>query len=341
MNDAESKIPVGQPLLDASAGADKAIETDEAAAAADAADTGNSVVTANPWQSLRRFTAARIALGRSGVSQPTAPQLAFQLAHARARDAVHLALDSAALADALQAACGVPCLSLHSAAASRDIYLQRPDLGRRLDDASRQALQTAAQPPSPSAPAQPTPAQPAPLQPAPSHSSSAQPTPAQPAPGGYDLAFVIADGLSALAIEQNAMPFLKTLMARLADDNWSLAPLVIVEQGRVAVGDEVAELLGARAVVVLIGERPGLSSPDSMGLYLTWAPKTGLTDASRNCISNVRPAGLTYDEAAFKLHYLLSESRKRQLSGVALKDETANDNNALDAPRRNFLLDHD
>jgi len=272
--------------------------------ASPAGDEG--VVTSNPWLSLRRFTAARIALGRSGVSQPTAPQLEFQLAHARARDAVHLALDHSALGDALQAATGLPCLALHSAAASRDIYLQRPDLGRRLDEASRQALLE---------------------------------RPREEA--GYDLAFVIADGLSALAIEQNALPFLKVLMARLAAESWSLAPLSIVRQGRVAVGDEVGELLGARAVVVLVGERPGLSSPDSMGLYLTWAPRTGLTDAARNCISNVRPAGLTYDDAAFKLHYLLSESRQRQLSGVALKDETATDNTTLDAPPRNFLLDLD
>ena len=272
--------------------------------ASPAGDDG--VVTSNPWQSLRRFTAARIALGRSGVSQPTAPQLEFQLAHARARDAVHLALEHAALGDALQASSGLPCLSLHSAAASRDIYLQRTDLGRRLDEASRQALLER-----------------------------------ERDAAGYDLAFVIADGLSALAIEQNALPFLKVLMARLAAESWSLAPLSIVRQGRVAVGDEVGELLGARAVVVLVGERPGLSSPDSMGLYLTWAPKTGLTDAARNCISNVRPAGLTYNDAAFKLHYLLSESRQRQLSGVALKDETATDNTLLDAPQRNFLLDLD
>jgi ethanolamine ammonia-lyase small subunit len=266
--------------------------------------SGDGVVTPNPWGSLRRFTAARIALGRSGVSQPTAPQLEFQLAHARARDAVHLALDHAALGDALRAATGLPCLPLHSAAVSRDIYLQRPDLGRRLDDASRRALLE------------------------------------RPRDGaGYDLAFVIADGLSALAIEQNVRPFLTALMARLAAESWSLAPLSIVRQGRVAVGDEVGELLGARAVLVLIGERPGLSSPDSMGLYLTWAPRVGLSDAARNCISNVRPAGLTYDDAAFKLHYLLSESRRRQLSGVALKDETAADSAAMEAPQRNFLLE--
>jgi ethanolamine ammonia-lyase small subunit len=238
------------------------------------------------------------------VSQPTAPQLAFQLAHARARDAVHLALDHVALAQRLSAALGLPTVSLHSAAESRQVYLQRPDLGRRLDEASRTALMATA---------------------------SQQ----------YDLAFVIVDGLSALAIEQNALPLLQAVQARLADEEWSIAPLAIVSQGRVAVGDEVAHLLNARMVVVLIGERPGLSSPDSMGLYLTWAPQPGLTDASRNCISNVRPAGLTCEAAAFKLHYLLSEARRRQLSGVALKDETETDSAALNAPQRNFLLDRD
>ena len=262
-------------------------------------------VTANPWGALRQLTAARIALGRSGISQPTAPQLAFQLAHARARDAVHLALDPVALGEALHAVCGLPCVSVHSAAADRHVYLQRPDLGRRLDDVSRAKLAAAC------------------------------------ADGGarYDLALVVADGLSALAIQQNAVPFIHALMARLPDAQWRLAPVTIVQQGRVAIGDDIANLLDAQAVVVLIGERPGLSSTDSMGLYLTWAPRPGLTDASRNCISNVRPDGLTYDAAAFKLHYLLSEARRRQLSGVALKDETASDSANLEAPPRNFLLE--
>jgi ethanolamine ammonia-lyase small subunit len=268
-------------------------------------------VTDNPWGALRQLTAARIALGRSGISQPTAPQLAFQLAHARARDAVHLALDPVAVGEALHAACGLTCVSVHSAAADRHVYLQRPDLGRRLDDASRARLAaTAAVPAS--------------------------------APAGaprYDLALVVADGLSALAIDQNAAPFIHALIARLSGEQWRLAPITIVQQGRVAIGDEVGHLLGAQAVVMLIGERPGLSSPDSMGLYLTWAPRPGLTDASRNCISNVRTDGLTYDAAAFKLHYLLSEARRRQLSGVALKDETASDSANLEAPRRNFLLE--
>ena len=306
-------------------------------------------MVANPWAALRRFTAARIALGRAGVSQPTAPQLAFQLAHARARDAVHQALDVAPLLEGLQELSGQPALALHSAAASRDIYLQRPDLGRRLDDASRQLMQQYAQPqPQPSAaqsqpeaPAEQPQPQPPATQPQPQQ-SVAQPPPPPPPPSaaaGYDLAFVIADGLSALAIEQNVLPFLRCLAARLALEEWTIAPPAVVLQGRVAVGDEVGELLGARAVLVLVGERPGLSSPDSMGLYLTWAPRVGLTDASRNCISNVRPAGLTWEAAAFKLHYLLSEARRRQLSGVALKDETSDDDPALASSRRNFLLD--
>jgi ethanolamine ammonia-lyase small subunit len=298
-------------------------------------------VVNNPWQSLRRFTAARIALGRAGVSQPTASQLAFQLAHAQARDAVHLALEPEALAAALTAACGLPCVSLHSAARDRHVYLQRPDLGRQLDEASRARL-AALHPAAATMPAAAAAAADAAAAPAPAPAVTAIAADAQapgPATARYDLAFVVADGLSALAIEQNAAPFLAALMARLAPEQWRIAPITIVQQGRVAVGDEVAHLLNANAVVVLIGERPGLSSPDSMGLYLTHAPHPGLTDASRNCISNVRAQGLTFDAAAFKLHYLLSESRRRQLSGVALKDETANESATREAPQRNFLLE--
>ena len=242
----------------------------------------------DPWQGLKRFTAARIALGHTGVSQRTGAQLDFQLAHARARDAVHQSFDAASLAQALAAAWpqAAPPVLLHSAAENRNAYLQRPDLGRRLDAPSRALLS------------------------------------GQRGGGPYDLAIVVADGLSALAIVQNAPPLLQALQARLANEAWMPAPLAIVEQGRVAVGDEVGELLGAKLVVVLIGERPGLSSPDSMGVYLTWAPRVGLTDERRNCISNVRPAGLGYEEAAAKLHYLLGEAHRRQLSGVGLKDET-------------------
>jgi ethanolamine ammonia-lyase small subunit len=265
-----------------------------------------SPVISNPWQGLRRFTAARIALGRTGVSLPTSPQLAFQLAHAQARDAVHLPLDVPQLKHALEeegVATSPSCLALDSAAPDRLVYLQRPDLGRRLSDQSR-ALLMAARPANP-----------------------------------YDIAFVIADGLSSLAITRNAAPFLAQVMPLMEQENWKVAPLVIVRQGRVAIGDEIGQLLDAKLVVVLIGERPGLSSPDSMGLYMTWMPRVGLTDAARNCISNIRPAGLRYEEAAFKLHYLLSEAHKRRLTGVQLKDETPDAAAALNGAQRNFLLE--
>jgi len=262
-------------------------------------------VTVNRWEALRKFTDARIALGRAGVSLPTRELLAFQLDHARARDAVHLALDYDALKQQLEAA-GFPVQQLRSAAADRQAYLQRPDYGRRLDEASR--VQLAARRQEPSQPAR------------------------------FDLAIVVADGLSAVAIKQNTLPLLKALTRRLEAEEWSLAPICIVQQGRVAIGDEVAQLLNADAVVVLIGERPGLSSPDSLGLYMTWAPQVGLTDANRNCISNVRPAGMSYDNAAYRLHYLLSEARRRKLSGVSLKDETAPESDVIDASG-NFLID--
>lgn len=269
-------------------------------------------VTTNPWAALRQFTDARIALGRAGVSLPTAAHLDFQLAHAQARDAVHLALDTTTLAQTLDAALPdlpAPCLTLHSAATDRSVYLQRPDLGRRLDTTSRERLSTLPRPASTSSLARP-----------------------------YDLAVVVVDGLSALAISQNAALFLTQLQELLVPEHLSMAPICVVEQGRVAVGDEVAELLGAQAVLVLIGERPGLSSPDSMGLYLTWQPRVGLTDASRNCISNVRPAGLRYEDAAYKLHYLLAQARQRQLSGVDLKDETGDRTELPVGVAKNFLL---
>lgn len=256
----------------------------------------SETVIRNPWDQLRRFTAARIALGRTGVSMPTAPQLAFQLAHAQARDAVRLELDDAALARDLTAAIGLPCACLHSAAPDRATYLRRPDLGRKLDPASRAALDR---------------------------------------PGSYDIGFVIADGLSALAIERHALPFLRSWLG--AAPPMAIAPLTIVRQGRVAVGDEVAQLLGIELVVVMIGERPGLSSPDSMGLYLAWQPRVGMTDERRNCISNVRPAGLAYEDAARKLHYLVAEARRRGLSGVALKDDSGAESPSFE-DHPNFLL---
>jgi ethanolamine ammonia-lyase small subunit len=259
-------------------------------------------VIANPWSELRQFTAARIALGRAGSSMPTKPQLAFQLAHAQARDSVQVELDAGALAQALGASLGMQCVAAHSAAPDRATYLRRPDLGRMLDAQSRAVL-------------------------------SALDRPAT----AYDIGFVIADGLSALAIERHALPFLRCWTDAPAAAGLSMAPLVIVRQGRVGLGDEVAQLLGVQLVVVLIGERPGLSSPDSMGLYLTWQPRVGMTDERRNCISNVRLAGLGYEEAARKLHYLIKEARRRGLSGVALKDDSGDGAPAL-AEHANFLL---
>lgn len=263
------------------------------------------LVTSNPWQALRGLTAARIALGRAGVSLPTSAQLDFQLAHARARDAAHLPLDTAALAQALSAdAPGQPApLQLASAASDRWTYLQRPDLGRQLNTESQQRLQAMALPAR-----------------------------------RYDLALVVVDGLSALAIARHASPLIRALRLRLEAEDWSLAPTTIVTQGRVAIGDAVGQLLNTKAVVVLVGERPGLSAPDSMGLYLTWEPRIGLTDAARNCISNVRPEGLSYTEAAYRLHTLLSEARRRQLSGVDLKDETVEALVATVGVAPNFLL---
>jgi ethanolamine ammonia-lyase small subunit len=266
------------------------------------------IVIENPWERLRAFTDARIGLGRAGVSLPTQQLLAFQLAHAQAQDAVHCPLECEALADELTQTLGLITtpLAVHSRAEDRATYLQRPDYGRRLNEHSRQALQQAAE-------------------------------------GGqrFDLAVVIVDGLSALAVQQNSAPFLTALYDALERDKneWQLAPLILVEQGRVAIGDEVGALLNADAVLVMVGERPGLSSPDSLGLYMTWGPEVGLKDDRRNCISNVRPAGLAYEEAARRLLLLLTEARERKLSGVKLKDRS--EDNVLEGgsgSTRNFLV---
>lgn len=240
----------------------------------------------NPLLELRRLTPARIALGRTGTSMPTSAQLDFQYAHAQARDAVHLPFDHRGLGSQL-AERGRESLLLHSAATDRNSYLQRPDLGRKLSAESAQTLRDYAL----------------------SH------------PGGVDLAIVVADGLSALAVHRHTLPFLARMEEQTAAEGWSLSPVILVEQGRVAVADEIGELLGAKMVVILIGERPGLSSPDSLGLYFTYNPKVGLTDAYRNCISNVRLEGLSYGMAAHRLLYLMREACRRQLSGVSLKDE--------------------
>lgn len=248
------------------------------------------------WAALRRFTAARIGLGRAGISLPTARALEFQAAHAAARTAVHEALDADELAARLGPAFG-SAVVLHSRAADRQEYLRRPDFGRRLDEASRAKLAAA------------------------------------PA----DVAVVIADGLAARAVSAHAGPFLDVLLPRLAAEGVSLAPLTVVREGRVAVGDEIGALLGARLVLMLIGERPGLSAADSLGLYLTYEPRIGRSDAERNCISNIRPEGLSYAQAAYRAHYLISEALKRGLTGVRLKDDTVTPD-AIGTGSPGFLL---
>jgi len=244
-----------------------------------------SDITPDPWAELRAHTPARVALGRSGVSLPTPELLRFGSAHALARDAVHLPLDVPALSERLQAA-GWPVLNVHSAAPDRATYLLRPDLGRRLSEASIAALQARAEEAT-----------------------------------VCDIQLVVADGLSSLAVSRHALPLIEQIRAQ-APAGWRFGPIVVAQQARVALGDPVGELMRAKLVVVLIGERPGLSSPDSLGIYLTWAPRSGRNDAERNCISNVRPEGLGYAAAARKLLWLCGEAQRLQLSGVPLKDRS-------------------
>ena len=233
----------------------------------------------DPWARFRAATRARIGLGRSGDGLPTKALLEFQAAHARARDAVHGAVDFDALAVQLDR----PAIQLHSAAPDRDIYLRRPDLGRRLDAASRERLAGLMSDP-------------------------------------VDVVFIIGDGLST-AVQQHALPLLDACLPDLPD--WKLAPIILAGQARVGLGDEIGAALKAALSVMLIGERPGLSVADSMGIYLTWNPKPGVTDAERNCISNVHAGGLTYREAGERLVWLMKQARRRRLSGVGLKDEAA------------------
>jgi len=258
------------------------------------ADPAPGVIDADPWADLRRYTAARLALGRAGASLPTAEVLRFGLAHAKARDAVHIPLDAAALRAGLEAD-GLPTLAAHSAAPDRVTYLARPDLGRTLAADSAAALR------------------------------------AQADPAGCDLLLVIADGLSSLAVARNARALVAEIRRGL-HAGWTLGPVVVATQARVALADEIGQALGARLVAMLIGERPGLSSPDSLGLYLTWAPQPGRSDAQRNCISNIRPEGLGYAEAARRLWWLCEEARRLGLTGVALKDNSDAALPAADAP---------
>jgi len=246
------------------------------------------------WLDLTRFTPARVSLGQAGPAIPTREQQRFQLDHALARDAVHARLDVAALVDKLRQR-GVECIALRSAVAEeqgrgdRRVYLRRPDLGRRLDTKSAEKLRARAA------------------------GMTREP----------EVVFAIVDGLSALAVERHAI----ALLDQMAEESFSAVPVCVVSDGRVAVGDEIGAALQTRLAVVLIGERPGLSSPDSLGVYITWNPKPGRTDAERNCISNIRSEGLSYKDAARRLVYYMSEAKRLKTTGVLLKERS-------DAPGR-------
>jgi ethanolamine ammonia-lyase small subunit len=232
---------------------------------------------------LRDFTPARVGLARSGNGLATGDVLTLKLAHAKARAAVHSSIDAQSIGLDLRTRGNLDFLVAQSRAVDRATYLRRPDLGRQLSPESRALL------------------------------SSRK--------GSYDVAFVIADGLSALAVEMHAVHLICATLSLPDLVGWKPAPFTIVEQGRVAIGDEIAECLGASLAVVLIGERPGLSSADSLGVYVTWDPRPGRTDAERNCISNIRSEGLSYEAAAMKLTFLMNEARRRKISGVELKDD--------------------
>jgi len=242
-----------------------------------------SQVTEDPWQDMKSFTAARIALGRCGVAPPLSSTLDFKLSHAKARDAVHCEFKQAELVEALNAV--YPTIALQSAAADRKEYLTRPDLGRCLSEASSERLN--------------------------SLESSAD---------GYDLCLVIGDGLSARAIHENALPFVEDFIKQLHGIGLSVAPITVVSNARVAIGDPITEKLKARLCIMLIGERPGLSSPNSMGIYLTYEAMRGKTDEARNCISNIREGGLSIEQGVQKLSYLVEQAFIQKRSGVALKD---------------------
>ncbi len=247
-------------------------------------DKENDIVRQDPWQQLKSFTRARIAIGRVGSSLPTKEVLDFGLSHAMARDAVHLPLDVDALEVQLKSQ-DFSTIRVKSMAADRASYLLRPDHGRRLHEQSLAHL---------------------------NNQQSTKP---------IDFLIVVGDGLSSLAVSRHVPPLLAELRNHLPIE-WSASRVVIASQARVAIGDEIGQALNAKIVAMLIGERPGLSSPDSLGIYLTYNPKLGLSDADRNCISNVRPEGLHYAAAAKKLVWLAKEAMRLKVTGVALKDES-------------------
>jgi len=240
--------------------------------------------TEDPWLLLKGFTDARIGLGRSGSAMPTREVLKFSMAHAQARDAVKTPIDWSEIEKGI-AALGLETLRIASAAPDRDTYLRRPDLGRRLSPESRQALSTIS-------------------------------------PTDADLLIVAGDGLSSTAVSANAVATVAAILEHARRNEWRVAPVLLATQARVALADDAGEFLKARTTVMLIGERPGLSSPDSLGAYLTWEPRVGRKDGERNCISNIRNGGLSTDEAAFRIAWLLREAFRRRLTGVNLKDES-------------------
>lgn len=262
-----------------------------------------SIKSQDEWQSLHKLTSARIALGRAGMSITTNTHLTFQLAHSQARDAVNLDLDFNALQNTLSNH-SIQSKLLCSQVTNRAEYLQRPDKGRLLDQDSISVLEYYKE----------------------NNSNT-------------DIAVVVADGLSSFAIDHHAEPFLQKFIPMIQQE-YTVAPVILVKQGRVAVGDHVGELLNAKMVVLLVGERPGLSSPDSMGIYFTYQPKIGATDADRNCISNIHSNGLTYDEAAQKVIFLIHASQRLQLSGVHLKEGSSGDDVIqISSNHKNFLLE--
>lgn len=243
----------------------------------------DSLSHSDPWSSLRAHTSARIALGRAGGSLPTAAVLDFTVAHAAARDAVHAELDLEELETSLTPL-GLPVVKLATAATDRQLYLQRPDLGRRLDDRSRERLTGTVDAPP-------------------------------------DVVIIIADGLSAPAAARQTFPLLQELLPLLRSERIQVGPLILVRNARVALQDQIGFALKARLALMLIGERPGLSTAESLGAYVVFDPRPGRTDAERNCVSNIRPGGLSSAVAAETIHHLISESMRRQMSGVGLKDD--------------------
>jgi ethanolamine ammonia-lyase small subunit len=248
-------------------------------------DKGSSDLSNDPRKQLRRLTPARVALGREGGSVPTSELLKFQLDHARARDAVHAEFDPERLQGDITGL-GLEVVQLTSQAGDRQTYLLRPDLGRMLSEESGERLKALTG-----------------------------------GSGGFDLSIVLSDGLSALAAYRQIPMLMAQLVPSLRHEELSIGPVAVVRFGRVAVQDQIGEILNARVSVILLGERPGLLSADSLGAYLVYGPRIGRTDAERNCVSNIRAEGLSPAAAAGAIHYLITQSLRRQISGVGLKDE--------------------